>query len=87
MQPKPPLPVPSDSAGVEVSGADSDSGKVVKRLEKESIDRGGLLCPSSFDWGLLDGMSFISLSFIRFKAGFDRIRHERFHKNNNLGRD
>ena len=31
-------------------------------------------------WGLLDGMSFISLSFIRFMAGF---RHERFHKNNN----
>jgi hypothetical protein len=46
--------------------------------------RGGLLCSSYFDWGLLDGMSFISLSFIRFMAGF---RHEHFHKNNNLDCD
>jgi hypothetical protein len=38
MQPKPPLPVPSDSTGVEVSGADSDSETVVKRVKKESID-------------------------------------------------
>jgi hypothetical protein len=29
-------------------------------------NRGGLLCSSSFDWGLLDRMSFLSLSFIRF---------------------
>ena len=45
----------------------------------------GLLCSSSFDWGLLDGMSFISPSFIRFMAGF---RHKHFRKNNNnLSRD
>jgi hypothetical protein len=38
-----------------------------------------------FVWGLLDGMSFLSLSFIRFMAGF---RHRSFCKdNNNLRRD
>jgi hypothetical protein len=45
-------------------------------VKKESIDvfRGSwfvseLLCSSSFDWGLLDEMSSVSPSFIRFMAG------------------
>ena len=37
MQP-PPLPLLSDSMGVEGSGAELDSEKEVKRLKKESID-------------------------------------------------
>jgi hypothetical protein len=36
-QPPPPVPLP-DSMGVEGSGAESDSEKVVKRVKKESID-------------------------------------------------
>ena len=52
--------------GVEGSGAVSGSEVRVKRVKKESIDvfRGWfvseLLCSSSFDWGLLDGMSSVS---------------------------
>jgi hypothetical protein len=34
----------------------------------------GLLCSSSFDWGLLDEMPSASLSFIHFMAG---VGHER----------
>jgi hypothetical protein len=59
--------------GVEGSGAVSGSEEKVKMVKKESIDVfrcvSELLCSSSFDWGLLDGMSFVSLSFIRFMTG------------------
>jgi hypothetical protein len=42
-----------------------------------------LFCSSSFAWGLLDEMSFASLSFICFMAGFGcRI----FRKDNNNSR-
>ena len=61
--------------GVEGSGAVSGSGERVKRVKKESIDvfRCGwfvseLLCSSSFDWGLLDEMSSVSV-FYTFYGG------------------
>jgi hypothetical protein len=76
--------------GVEGSGAVSGSEEKVKIVKKESIDVfrcvSELLCSSFFDWGLLDGMSFDSLSFIRFMVG---LQHKDFRetkkKNNNRG--
>jgi hypothetical protein len=59
--------------GVEGSGAVSGSEEKVKIVKKESIDVfrcvSELLCSSFFDWGLLDEMWYVSLSFIRFMAG------------------
>jgi hypothetical protein len=72
-----PFEPPSASTGVEGSGAVSGSGEEVKRVKKESIDvfrevggcvSGELLCSSSFDWGLLDEMWYVSLSFMHFLA-------------------
>jgi hypothetical protein len=79
--------------GVEGSGAVSGSEETVKRVKKESIGvfRGSwfgseLLCSLSFDWGLLDRMSSVSLSFIRFMLVVD-FRHRRFRKNCQEGKD